>query len=49
LVWNAWRPATSTELYGFTDTQIEAWQALADAIDGTQMPDQLQQRLRVSS
>ena len=27
--WNAWRPATSTELYGFADTRAEAFAVTA--------------------
>jgi hypothetical protein len=31
--WNAWRASTATELYGFTDSQAEATQAMYRAIE----------------
>jgi hypothetical protein len=42
--WNAWRPATSTELYGFADTPADAWAAMDSAISAAQVPDQVAQR-----
>lgn len=42
--WNAWRAATSTELYGFADTRADAWSAMNDAISGAQLPDQLREQ-----
>ena len=31
--WNAWRPSTATEIYGFADTQEAATQAMYRAIE----------------
>ncbi|GAA1264594.1 hypothetical protein GCM10009609_29780 [Pseudonocardia aurantiaca] len=31
--WNAWRPSTSTELYGFADSRDEAREAMVRAIE----------------
>jgi hypothetical protein len=42
--WNAWRAATSTELYGFADTRDDAWSAMNQAISAAQVPDQLSER-----
>jgi hypothetical protein len=42
--WNAWRPATSTELYGFADTRADAWSAMSEAISAASEPDQLRKR-----
>jgi hypothetical protein len=39
--WNAWRAATSTELYGFADTRADAWSAMNAAIRSARLPDQL--------
>lgn len=42
--WNAWRAATSTELYGFADSQPDAWAAMNAAINAHAQPDQLRER-----
>lgn len=42
--WNAWRAATSTELYGFADTRADAWSAMNEAIGSAQVSDQLSAR-----
>jgi hypothetical protein len=42
--WNAWRAATSTELYGFADTQADAWSAMNQAISAAQVADELGER-----
>jgi hypothetical protein len=44
--WNAWRAATSTELYGFADTRAEAWSAMNQAISAAQVSDELRERRR---
>ena len=31
--WNAWRESTETELYGFTDSEVEASQQMQRAIE----------------
>lgn len=36
--WNAWRAATSTELYGFADSRADAWAAMNDAISRDGVP-----------
>jgi hypothetical protein len=42
--WNAWRPATSTELYGFAETRADAWSAMNEAVSAAPVPDQLRER-----
>lgn len=42
--WNAWRPATSTELYGFAETRADAWSAMNEAVSAASTPDQLRAR-----
>lgn len=42
--WNAWRAATSTELYGFADSRSDAWTAMNAAINARAQPDQLRER-----
>ena len=32
--WNAWRESTSTELYGFADSQEDAYREMLAAIEG---------------
>jgi hypothetical protein len=36
--WNAWRPSTSTELYGFADSQDDAREAMDRAIGQAEPP-----------
>jgi hypothetical protein len=42
--WNAWRPTTSTELYGFAESRSDAWSAMNQAISAAKVPDQLRER-----
>ena len=42
--WNAWRAATSTELYGVTDSRSDAWAAMNAAIHAHSQADQLLER-----
>jgi hypothetical protein len=42
--WNAWRPATSTELYSFANTRADAWSAMNAAVSAASVPDQLRER-----
>jgi hypothetical protein len=42
--WNAWRPATSTELYGFAETRADAWSAMSEAVSAASVPDELRER-----
>lgn len=36
--WNAWHPATGTELYGFAETRTAAWSVLSAAVNAAHQP-----------